>query len=137
MAFISEKQKCNFYNVGYCRKWDKGCKFIHPAESCQSESCEIRSCPKRHQRECKYFKHESSCKRGSTCQFKHKKKKKDNLDEEKRVLQKDIKEKNQTNKDLESAHASDDEQVKSLIIKLKNEQKMNQILQGKVKRSRR
>ena len=34
---------------------------------------------------------------------------------------------------MESAHAYDDEQVKSLIIKLKHEQNMNQILQRKVK----
>ena len=32
---ISEKIRFNFYNVGYCRDHDNGCKFLHPEESCK------------------------------------------------------------------------------------------------------
>ena len=57
---ISEKVRCNFYNVGYCRNHDKGCKFFHPEESCYIENCD-----------CKFYKFRSFCKRGENCQFKH------------------------------------------------------------------
>ena len=68
---ISEKIRFNFYNVWYCRDHDNGCKFLHPEESCNIENCDFRSCPKRHQRDCKFYKFWGFCKRGTNCQFKH------------------------------------------------------------------
>ena len=72
---ISEKRKCNFYNVGYCKNFDKGCKYLHPEESCIFENCNYKDCPKRHQKDCKFFKSKKSCRHGSDCHFKHEKKK--------------------------------------------------------------
>ena len=43
---ISDQRKCNFYNVGYCKNFDKGCTFFHPKESCNSENCDYKTCPK-------------------------------------------------------------------------------------------
>ena len=111
---ISEKQKCNFYNVGYCKNWNKGCKFIHPAEACQSDNCDSKSCPKRHQKECKYFR--KFCKHGVNCQFKHFEKKdiskKDNLDEEIKALQENMKEIDVIIKDLDSSISLLEEKIK-------------------------
>ena len=71
MSIVSENKKCNFYNVGYCKKSKKGCMFLHPKESCQSQKCEYKTCPYRHQKECKFFKLKNYCKHGSFCEFKH------------------------------------------------------------------
>ena len=71
---VSDKNKCNFYNVGYCRNIVKGCEFLHPKESCSRIDCNYKSCPKRHQRNCKYFELKNQCKHGSECEFKHVKK---------------------------------------------------------------
>ena len=73
--FISEKRKCNFYNVGYCKNADKGCKFFHPEESCTTHKCDYKKCPKRHPKDCKFFKTRKCCKHGSKCKFKHENKK--------------------------------------------------------------
>ena len=116
MKLISEKRKCNFYNVGYCKNWNKGCKFFHPAEACQSDNCDSKSCPKRHQKECKYLRHRKFCKHGVNCQFKHIEKKvvskKDNLDEEIKALQENIKEKDVVIKDLDSSISLLEEKIK-------------------------
>ena len=75
MSIVSEKIKCNFYNVGYCKNSNKGCKFYHPKVSCESEKCDYKNCQNRHQKECKFFNLEKFCKHGSKCEFKHLKKK--------------------------------------------------------------
>ena len=45
--------------------------FRDTEESYNIENCDYRSCPKRHQRDCKFYKFRSFCKRGANCQFKH------------------------------------------------------------------
>ena len=46
--------KCYFFNIGYCKKRDKGCKHIHPEERCVLSKCANKYCLKRHQRPCRY-----------------------------------------------------------------------------------
>ena len=48
--FISEKRKCNFYNVGYCKNADNGCKFFHPENHVQPKNVIIKSVLKDTQR---------------------------------------------------------------------------------------
>ena len=104
MAFNSEKRKCNFYNVGYCRNWMRGCRFFHPEESCESENCKNRTCPRRHQRTCRYFETRKPCKHGVDCQFKHEEReneaKKDNLDKEIKDMKDNIRQKDEMIKSL-------------------------------------
>ena len=106
MTHISEKRKCNFYNVGYCKHLKKGCRFVHPEESCGTSDCQNRGCPKRHQTTCKYFGTRRSCKHGSDCQFKHEEKKneakKENLDEDIKVLKENLKGKEEMIKAVEN-----------------------------------
>ena len=125
MVIVSEKRKCNFYNVGYCKNSDKGCRFVHPEESCKSENCEYKSCPKRHQKDCKYFKYRSYCKHGSSCQFKHLKKKSDSktdtLEEKITALKTYIEEKDDVI-----------EELKELILTLEEKIKKHEELKSKL-----
>ena len=45
------------------------CKFKHPKEDCDSETCSSRKCLKRHRRSCRYG---GKCKRRESCEFLHK-----------------------------------------------------------------
>jgi hypothetical protein len=115
---ISDKRKCNFYNVGYCKNFDKGCIFFHPKESCNSENCDYKTCPKRHQKDCKFFKSKKFCKHGSNCQFKHQTKKTDstNGDEsnEKKELKSKVKHLEETIKNLKTENKKKDSEIKNL-----------------------
>ena len=48
------KQKCHFYNRGFCKYKNQGCEYFHPEDSCVDPKCENRDCPKRHQQSCKF-----------------------------------------------------------------------------------
>ena len=71
MEAVSSR-KCHFYNIGYCKHKDKGCKHVHPEEKCALPRCTDIGCPKRHQ---KYCIHKGSCKflYNQSCEFLHKK----------------------------------------------------------------
>ena len=45
-------RKCYFYNIGYCKFIDKGCKHVHPEEKCALSKCTDNGCPKIHQKYC-------------------------------------------------------------------------------------
>ena len=63
-------KKCLYWNVGYCKYSDKGCKYFHPDDNCEKSFCNDKSCQKRHKRFCK---HGSKCKflKDKSCAFKH------------------------------------------------------------------
>ena len=49
---VNEKlTKCAHFNKGFCKYTNKGCKFLHPTENW---ACDLKECPKRHPRTCKY-----------------------------------------------------------------------------------
>lgn len=60
------KQKCQYYNSGYC-KYKEKCTFSHPIEECEM-SCKETTCPKRHRKLCRYGER---CRHKSKCSYKH------------------------------------------------------------------
>ena len=70
MAEISSR-KCFFFNNGYCKYKDKGCKILQPTERHVLPTCTNRDCPKRHQKLCRY---KESCKfqKDLSCEYIHK-----------------------------------------------------------------
>ena len=115
---ISDQRKCNFYNVGYCKNFDNGCTFFHPKESCNSENCDYKTCPKRHQRDCKFFKLKKFCKHGSKCQFKHQTKKTDSINvdgsNENKELKNKLKDLEEIIKNLKTENKKKDSKIKHL-----------------------
>ena len=63
--------KCNFYNVGYYKYSENGCRFKDREEQCSDGKCCYKTCQKRHQRECKWFLSKKGCRHGNKCGFKH------------------------------------------------------------------
>ena len=61
-----EKEKCCYFNSGYC-KYKSKCKYLHPKEEC-SQNCKLKSCMKLHVKQCKFG---INCKRIKTCAYKH------------------------------------------------------------------
>ena len=61
---------CLFEKHGGCKKTD--CKFFHPIEDCNDETCDIRSCQKRHPQVCLYHTVFNACKFENNCKFLHK-----------------------------------------------------------------
>ena len=41
-------RKYSYFNIGYCKYKDKGCKNIHPEETCVLQKVTNKDCPKRH-----------------------------------------------------------------------------------------
>ena len=64
-------EKCYFYNVGYCKHSEKGCNFKHPVKQCDQEKCDYKTCPYRHQKQCRYFLGRKGCYYGEKYAFKH------------------------------------------------------------------
>ena len=62
--------KCHFFNIGYCKYKDKGCKHVHPKEACCIIKCKNKSCPNRHQKTCRY-KESFKLKINQSCQYLH------------------------------------------------------------------
>ena len=64
-------RKCSYFNIGYCKYRDKGCKHVHPEEKCALSKCTDNGCPKRHQQYCRL---KASCKfnNNQSCEFLHK-----------------------------------------------------------------
>ena len=61
---------CLFNKFGYC-KFSKMCFKKHKDTECAKDMGEIKNCPLRHPKVCKYFKSEGFCKFGQYCRFKH------------------------------------------------------------------
>ena len=49
------REKCKFYNAGFCKYKLKNCRFVHP-EYLKSMKCEIKDCLDRHPKICKLTK---------------------------------------------------------------------------------
>ena len=61
---------CLFNKFGYC-KFGPTCFKNHVETECEKDHCEIRSCPLRHPKICRYFRDQGYCKFGEFCRFKH------------------------------------------------------------------
>ena len=53
--FISEKIRCRYYNLGFCKYLKKGCEFNHPKVNCERPNCDYKTCTRRHNKSCKYY----------------------------------------------------------------------------------
>ena len=64
--------KCSHYNSGYCKfiRSEKGCRYLHPAETCTLQKCRDKGCPSRHPKMCR---HGEQCRYKTKCMYKHKK----------------------------------------------------------------
>ena len=51
-----EREKCKYFNFGYCKYQDR-CKLLHPKEECDYK-CKIINCKKCHIKTCRY---ETNC----------------------------------------------------------------------------
>ena len=64
-------KKYTYFNSGYCRyvRREKGCKFYHPTDICESKKCDIKKCDKRHPKNCR---HGDTCRFQTRCLYNHK-----------------------------------------------------------------
>ena len=99
---------CKFNKFGFC-KFGNECRKKHFDTICEHNFCEnVKSCEKRHSRNCYYFFAYGYCKFGLDCQFKHGKEsskvthanKEQNLLEKNEALKKEIIEINKKNEEL-------------------------------------
>ena len=71
---ISNHKICSFFNKGYCSS-NEICPFYHPKEICEiylsNGVCRKLVCKYRHPKDCRYWKRNKSCYRGSTCVYVH------------------------------------------------------------------
>ena len=65
----SDKKFCPFWIVGFCKFHDK-CYLEHAQGDCENNQCNIKSCHKRHRKQCKFG---NKCKyfKKQSCQFLH------------------------------------------------------------------
>ena len=61
---------CKYFQCGFC-KFGESCRKQHIKEICQTQSCTLSSCIKRHPKVCKYFSVQKGCKFGELCSYKH------------------------------------------------------------------
>ena len=61
---------CVHFKYGYCKFGEK-CRKYHNTIICHDESCEERTCQKRHPKKCHYFQRYSMCKFGDYCLYDH------------------------------------------------------------------
>lgn len=67
---MATQSVCSFNKFGYC-KFGEVCRKKHVKELCELTSCDGKSCPQRHPRECKFLRNIGYCKFGEWCQFSH------------------------------------------------------------------
>ena len=64
-------QNICFYNkYGFCKYLEK-CRKYHENEKCENLNCEIRECPLRHPKICKFYRDFGFCKFSEWCKFSH------------------------------------------------------------------
>ena len=61
---------CKFHQFGHC-KFGSMCRKFHTEETCNTFKCIIKDCPKRHPRQCKFYKLYGRCKFDTDCSFLH------------------------------------------------------------------
>ena len=110
---------CKYNKFGYCKYGNK-CFKKHENKVCEKENCEVKFCPLRHPRKCRFFMEYNYCKFGTFCRYKHKEfddeefvGKIEKLKTDLLMLEKDIAEKD------------DEIKVKEMIIKNLQEKEQN------------
>ena len=65
-----KSRKCTYFNSGYCKftRKENGCRYLHPAESCQIQKCRDKACPLRHPKKCR---HGEQCRYQTRCMYNH------------------------------------------------------------------
>ena len=65
-----EQVVCGFFKFGFC-KYKDTCRKKHEYKICKNTACQIRNCPLRHPRICRYYRDFGRCKFDKLCAFKH------------------------------------------------------------------
>ena len=61
---------CKFNKFGFCR-YGNLCFRKHENRKCENDNCQVKGCPYRHPRKCRYYIEYNNCKFGSYCKFSH------------------------------------------------------------------
>ena len=61
---------CRFNKFGFCR-YGNLCFRKHENRKCENDNCQVKGCPYRHPRKCRYYIEYNNCKFGSYCKFSH------------------------------------------------------------------
>ena len=61
---------CRHFKFGYC-KYKNTCRLHHVQEVCDSKSCDVESCNKRHPKVCRYWREYGRCKFSEFCSYRH------------------------------------------------------------------
>ena len=61
---------CKRNQFGFCKYGDT-CRYLHINTLCDSNSCEIFNCTKRHPYKCRFYREHGRCKFGDYCKYKH------------------------------------------------------------------
>ena len=61
---------CKRNQFGFCKYGDT-CRYLHINTLCDSHSCEIFNCNKRHPYKCRFYRENGRCKFGDYCKYKH------------------------------------------------------------------
>ena len=67
---MATQNTCFFNKYGFCKYLDK-CRRYHENKKCEKLDCEIRDCPLRHPKVCRFFRDFRFCKFGEWCKFSH------------------------------------------------------------------
>ena len=61
---------CDHNKYGFCKFGDR-CRQKHIDIKCENQTCEIKTCIKRHPKECRYYRSYGRCKFGTYCLYEH------------------------------------------------------------------
>ena len=64
------QEVCLRNKFGYCKHHDL-CRYLHVNDLCESTSCDIKNCNKRHPYTCTFYKEHGRCKFNDYCKYKH------------------------------------------------------------------
>ena len=101
---------------GFC-KFAINCFRKHENQKCDNELCEIRKCPLRHPKNCRYFAEFNKCKFGSFCKFNHDGIKNLKFDQEIELLKKELDYIKNGMKEREMEIKEKDEEIKKVSKK--------------------
>jgi hypothetical protein len=68
---MATQSVCVFNKYGFC-KYLETCRNYHEKKICEISQCEVRKCPLRHPKICKFYRDNGYCKFGEFCYFSHK-----------------------------------------------------------------
>ena len=105
------QEVCKINKFGYCYHGEL-CRYLHVNVLCESISCDIVSCEKRHPFVCKFYRDHGMCKFSDYCKYKHEK----NME-------------NGTKSEINSLKEKVDQLEKNLKQKDKDFDKLNKLVQ--------